>query len=382
MFEKNRSYFGLDKISIHRSLRLFKHIDYSLLFAVLCLCFLGLLIIYSTTNVQITDAGTSSYVKKQLIYIITGLFLCFVIAVTDYHVIEKIATPVYLLAIVSLIYVILFGREIGGARRWIVFAGFDFQPTEFSKIALIFFLSNFLSKQKDKLPYSIYFILPFVFTGILVLLIVRQPDLGSSIVFLAILLCMVFVAGIKWKHIIIMFLISMAFFPILWSFLKDYQKNRIILFINPNLDPLGAGYNVIQSKVAIGSGGLFGQGLFSGIQSQLKFLPAQHTDFVFSVIGEEMGFFGAVLLLSLFAFVLWKGIKIAQESADLLGTFLSIGVVSFLFFHILINVGMTMGLMPATGLPLSFISYGGTFMISNFVGIGILLNVHIRSLFV
>jgi rod shape determining protein RodA len=167
----------------------------------------------------------------------------------------------------------------------------------------------------------------------------------------------------------------------MWSFLKDYQKNRIILFINPNLDPLGAGYNVIQSKVAIGSGGLFGQGIFSGIQSQLKFLPAQHTDFVFSVVGEEMGFVGAVILLVLFIFLIWKGIKIAQEAVDFLGTFLAAGVVAFFFLHVLINVGMAMGLMPATGLPLPFISHGGTFMISNFIGIGILLNVHIRSIY-
>jgi len=139
---------------------------------------------------------------------------------------------------------------------------------------------------------------------------------------------------------------------------------------------------VIQSKVAIGSGGLFGQGLFGGIQSQLKFLPAQHTDFVFSVIGEEMGFFGAVLLLSLFIFILWKGIRIAQEAPDMLGTFLATGVVAFVFFHILINIGMAMGLLPATGLPLPFISYGGTFMMSNFIGIGLLLSVHLRSLFV
>lgn len=147
------------------------------------------------------------------------------------------------------------------------------------------------------------------------------------------------------------------------------------------MDPLGAGYNVIQSKVAIGSGGLFGKGLFGGIQSQLKFLPSQHTDFVFAVIGEELGFVGALLLLSFFALLLWKGIKIAQEAPDLLGTFLATGITSFLFVQILINIGMSMGLMPATGLPLPFISYGGTFMISNFIGIGLLLNIHLRSIF-
>ncbi len=383
MITKNvASNFRLGQAPIYRSIRLIKHIDYTLLFAILCLCSFGLLVIYSTTHVEVMDAGSLSYVKRQLIFIIAGILLCFLVAIIDYHEIEKFAVPIYLLAIISLAYVILFGRTTGGARRWIEIAGFDFQPSEFAKIALICFLAYFLSRQKEKLSYALYFGLPFMLTGIPMLMIFRQPDLGSSMVFLAILLCMIFVAGFKWKHIIIMFLISMASFPLLWSFLKEYQKNRLILFINPSLDPLGAGYNVIQSKVAIGSGGLFGQGLFSGIQSQLKFLPAQHTDFVFSVIGEEMGFFGVVILLLLYIFVLWKGIKIAQEAPDFLGTFLATGVIAFLFFHIFINIGMAMGLMPATGLPLSFISYGGTFMISNFIGIGILFSVHLRSIFV
>jgi len=382
MIKKTAPYFGPGQAPLYRSLRLIKHIDYTLLFAVLCLCSIGLLIIYSTTHMEIMQMSSLFFVQRQLIYIIAGVLLCFFIGVIDYHIIEKIAIPIYILAILALLYVILFGRMTSGARRWIELGGFDFQPSEFAKIALICFLADFLSRQKDRLSYAIYFVLPFFFTGVLMLLIFRQPDLGSSMVFLAILLCMVFIAGIQWKHILIMLLISLASFPILWSFLKDYQKNRLILFVNPNLDPLGAGYNVIQSKVAIGSGGLFGQGLFGGIQSQLKFLPAQHTDFVFSVIGEEMGFFGAVLLLSLFIFILWKGIRIAQEAADMLGTFLATGVVAFLFFHIFINISMAMGLLPATGLPLPFISFGGTFMMSNFIGMGLLLSVHLRSLFV
>lgn len=380
--KKAASSFRLGQPPIYRSIRLIKHIDYTLLFAILCLCSFGLLVIYSTTHVEVMDVGSLFYVKRQLIFIIAGILLSFLVAIIDYHEIEKVAVPIYLLTIISLAYVILFGRTTGGARRWIEIGGFDFQPSEFAKIALICFLAYFLSRQKEKLSYALYFGLPFILTGIPMLMIFRQPDLGSSMVFLAILLCMIFVAGIKWKHIIMMFLISLASFPLLWSFLKEYQKSRLILFINPSLDPLGAGYNVIQSKVAIGSGGLFGQGLFSGIQSQLKFLPAQHTDFVFSVIGEEMGFFGAVILLLLYIFVLWKGIKIAQEAPDFLGTFLATGVIAFLFFHIFINIGMAMGLMPATGLPLSFISYGGTFMISNFIGIGILFSVHLRSIFV
>jgi len=374
--------FGIKKTFLNRSFRILKHIDYSLLLAVIFLCLMSLLIIYSTTHMKTMDETSLFFTQRQLIFIITGLLLCILIAMIDYHEIEKFATFLYILVILLLIYVVLFGRISGGSRRWIEIAEFDFQPAEFAKIALIFFLANFLTKQQERLSYSVYFLLPFVFTGVLVLLIFLQPDLGTSLVFLVILLSMIFIAGIRWKYILIMFFIALASFPIMWTLLKEYQKDRLILFLNPELDPFGAGYNIIQSKVAIGSGGLFGQGLFSGIQSQLKFLPAQHTDFVFSVIGEEMGFIGALLLFSLFAFILWKGIKIARDAPDLFGTFLAAGVVAFYFFHVLINIGMTMGLFPATGLPLPFVSYGGTFMISNFIGIGILLSIHIRSLFV
>lgn len=379
--ERRSSQFLSDKSLLNRQFRLIKHIDYTLIFLVLALCLLGLLVIYSTTHTEIINEETIQFTKRQLLYILVGLFLCFIVATIDYHQLEKIAIPIYILSIIMLVYVLLFGKTTGGARRWINVAGFDFQPSEFAKIALIIFLADFLSRQKDKLSNFLYFLLPFLFTGVLMLLITKQPDLGTAIVFLAIVLFMIYVAGIEWKYILMISLLLVASFPVLWSFLKDYQRKRIIFFLNPDLDPLGAGYNIIQSKVAIGSGGLLGQGLFSGIQSQLKFLPAQHTDFVFAVIGEELGFLGALLLLSLFILLLWKGIKIAQEAPDLLGTFLATGVVAFMFFHIFINIGMVMGLVPATGLPLPFISYGGTFMITNFIGIGLLLNVHLRSLF-
>ncbi|MDD3656813.1 MAG: rod shape-determining protein RodA [Atribacterota bacterium] len=381
MPEIKSSHFLSDKSFLNQNLRLVKHIDYTLIFSVIDLCILGLLVIYSTTHQEIVNEGAIQFTKSQLIYILVGLFFCFFVAIIDYHDISKIAIPLYFLSIIILVYVLISGKETGGSRRWIQLAGNRFQPAEFAKIALIIFLSDFLSRQKDKLSDFLYFTLPFLFTGLLMLLIYKQPDLGTAMVFFAITLFMIFITGISWKYIIIVFLILLSLFPIIWSFLRDYQRNRIILFLNPEMDPLGAGYNIIQSKVAIGSGGLFGQGLFSGIQSQLKFLPAQHTDFVFSVIGEELGFIGALLLLSLFILVLRKGIRIAQEAPDLLGTFMATGVTSFMFVHILINIGMSMGLMPATGLPLPFISYGGTFMITNFIAIGLLLNIHLRSIF-
>ncbi len=370
------------KSFFNQHLRLFKHVDFTLIFLVTGLCILGLLVIYSTTHQENINEGVMQVTRRQLIHILTGLFFCLLVTIIDYHDIVKIAIPLFFLSLIMLVYVIFFGKNVGGSRRWIQLAGFEFQPAEFAKITLIIFLADFLNKQKEEIPNFLYFSLPFFFTGILMLLIYKQPDLGTAIVFFAITLLMIFIAGISWKYIIAVFIILVSLFPIGWSFLKDYQKSRLLLFLNPEMDPLGAGYNIIQSKVAIGSGGLFGQGLFSGIQSQLKFLPAQHTDFVFAVIGEELGFMGALLLISLFILVLWKGIRIAQEAPDILGTLIATGVTSFMFIHILINVGMSMGLMPATGLPLPFISHGGTFMITNFIGIGLLLNIHLRSIFV
>lgn len=370
------------KSFFNQHLRLFKHVDFTLIFLVTGLCILGLLVIYSTTHQENINEGVMQITRRQLIHILTGFFFCLLVTIIDYHDIVKIAIPLFFLSLIMLVYVIFFGKNVGGSRRWIQLAGFEFQPAEFAKITLIIFLADFLNKQKEEIPNFLYFSLPFFFTGILMLLIYKQPDLGTAIVFFAITLLMIFIAGISWKYIIAVFIILLSLFPIGWSFLKDYQKSRLLLFLNPEMDPLGAGYNIIQSKVAIGSGGLFGQGLFSGIQSQLKFLPAQHTDFVFAVIGEELGFMGALLLISLFILVLWKGIRIAQEAPDILGTLIATGVTSFMFIHILINVGMSMGLMPATGLPLPFISHGGTFMITNFIGIGLLLNIHLRSIFV
>ncbi len=379
--EKNSSHYSSGKSLLNQPFRLIRHIDFTLIFLVLGLCILGLLVIYSSTYQESLKYGVMQITKKQFLHILTGLFFCFLVAIIDYHEIVKIAIPLYFFSLIMLIYVIIGGKDSGGSRRWIQILGQEFQPAELAKITLIIFLTDFLNRQRDKISNFLYFSLPLLFAGIFMLLIYKQPDLGTAIVFFAITVFMIFVAGISWKYIMVAFLALISLFPITWSFLKDYQKNRLLLFINPEKDPLGAGYNIIQSKVAIGSGGIFGKGLFAGIQSQLKFLPAQHTDFVFAVIGEELGFIGAILLISLFAILLWKGIRIAQEAPDLLGTFMATGVTSFLFTHILINIGMSMGLIPATGLPLPFVSHGGTFMVTNFVGIGLLLNIHLRSKF-
>ncbi len=361
--------------------RLIENLDYTLLFAVVFLCFYGLLVLYSSTRLAAT-VGSDPYffVKRQSLWALLGFISLIIIIFIDYHNLERYSKVIYFGAIILLIMVIISGRTTYGARRWLAIGPFDFQPSEFAKIALIAFLADFLSENKQKLDNFFYYLLPFAYTGLLILLVFMQPDLGTSLVYLAILIIMLFVAGIKIKFLIFTFLAALSSIPVLWTFLKDYQKNRLILFLNPNLDPLGGGYNVIQSRIAIGSGGFLGNGIFSGLQSQLNFLPAQHTDFIFSVVGEELGFVGTILLLGLYAVILWRGIKIALEARDLLGSLLAAGAVSFLFFHIIVNIGMAMGMLPATGLPLPFLSYGGSFMISNLMVIGILLNVQLHKI--
>lgn len=360
--------------------RLTENIDFTLLFAVAFLCFYGLLVLYSSTRLAVTaGSGPYFFVKRQSLWALLGFIFLTIIIFIDYHNLERYSKVIYFGAIVLLIMVIISGRSSYGARRWLAIGPFDFQPSEFAKIALIMFLADILSKNKLKFDNFFYYLLPFGYTGLLILLVFMQPDLGTSLVYLAILIIMLFVAGIKIKFLVFTFLAGLSSVPVLWIFLKDYQKNRLFLFLNPNLDPLGGGYNVIQSRIAIGSGGFLGNGIFSGLQSQLNFLPAQHTDFIFSVVGEELGFVGTILLLGLYAIILWRGIKIALEARDLLGSLLAAGAVSFLFFHIVVNIGMAMGMLPATGLPLPFLSYGGSFMISNLMAIGILLNVELHK---
>ena len=361
--------------------RLIENLDYTLLFAVVFLCFYGLLVLYSSTRLAVT-VGSDPYffVKRQSLWILLGFLFLTITIFIDYHILERYSKLIYFGTVVLLIMVIFAGRSTYGARRWLAIGPFDFQPSEFAKIALIAFLADFLSKNKQKLDNFFYYLLPFAYTGLLILLVFMQPDLGTSLVYLAILIIMLFAVGVKIKYLVFTFFASLSSVPVLWIFLKDYQKNRLILFLNPNLDPLGGGYNVIQSRIAIGSGGFLGNGIFSGLQSQLNFLPAQHTDFIFSVVGEELGFLGVIFLLGLYVIILWRGIKIALEARDLLGSLLATGAVSFLFFHIVVNIGMAMGMLPATGLPLPFLSYGGSFMISNLLVIGILLNVELNKI--
>ena len=278
-----------------------------------------------------------------------------------------------------LLAVMFFGHAALGAQRWIQIGPISIQPSEFSKLIMIICMAAVLESRvgnlrglRDLLPVAFYIGLPFI-------LVLKQPDLGTSLVFMAIFFGMIIVCGIRWKVLFGIILTGIAALPLLWPFLKDYQKMRIMVFIDPNVDPLGSGYHIIQSKIAIGSGMLFGKGIFQGTQSQLNFLPENHTDFIFAVVGEEFGFIGAVILLFLYLVVLLRGIYIAREAADMFGRLLAVGISSMLAFHVLVNVGMTTGIMPVTGIPLPLMSYGVSALTTDIFAIAILLNINMRK---
>ncbi len=338
---------------------------------------LGIVIIYS-----ITFGGEGSpfpqLALNQIIFVCLGIFLMIFFIFFDYRLLKNFTTLFYLLMIGLLVLVLFIGKGAGGATRWIDLGFFQLQPSEISKIILIIVLAKYFSSHQQDIYQFRHIIISFIFVAIPLLLVAYQPDLGTALVFLAIWVGMILISGIKKLYIFLVSLSGLAFFPIIWNFLKDYQKQRILTFLNPQSNPLGEGYNVIQSKIAVGSGRLLGRGLGYGSQSYLHFLPAQHTDFIFAVLAEELGFLGSILLLVLFFILLLRGLQVVRKARDNFGMFLAAGVVVMFMFQILVNIGMNIGLMPITGIPLPLVSYGGSSMIMIFLSLGILQSVIIR----
>jgi rod shape determining protein RodA len=282
------------------------------------------------------------------------------------------------LIVMMLVLVLVIGHVRLGAQRWISIAGFAFQPSEFIKIALVMALANYLGSKKDTMWRLENLVVPMILVGIPFVLVLLQPDLGTALLLVPVFFAMLLVSGAKPKHLAVMLGIGLAGLPVFWHFLRDYQKQRLMVFINPNVDPLGAGYTIIQSKISIGSGGLFGKGWMAGTQNQLNFLPERHTDFIFSVIGEEWGFLGAMVLLVLYALIIKETFDIASSTSDRTGKLLAVGVGVLLAFQVMINISMTVGVMPVVGIPLPLISYGGSSLLATVVAIGLVLNVGMR----
>lgn len=398
--------------------RQWRNFDWSLLAAVFLLLGTGLAAIFSATHGTLHGPAE---VQRQLIYLLPAMAAMVAMLFYDYGWLFTFSRWIYWLNVGLLAAVLVAGHAALGAQRWINLGFITIQPSEFAKLALIVTLAKLLSMQPAKnprvlVPVALHVAIPFA-------LIFKQPDLGTSLVFGAITLGMLFWSGLPGAVIFVIlsplisvglslvgwplwvaYLLALTFWlwrifkstppwrwgifslnaaaafaiPLLWGLLKPYQRQRLVVFMNPEADPLGSGYHIIQSKVAIGSGGFTGKGYLEGTQTQLHFIPEQHTDFVFSVVGEELGFIGCVLLIAVFLFVVWRGVSIAQRAKDDYGSLMAIGIVSMFLFHFFVNIGMTIGIMPVTGIPLPFISAGGTSLLTNAAAVGLLLSVSIR----
>jgi rod shape determining protein RodA len=368
--------------------RIWRNLDYIFVGSVVALLVISLLVLSSAAS-NIT-ADPYYYVKRQLLNICIGLAGLFMVLLVDYNRLKHYQLPLYVLNLVLLVGVLVVGDDAKGAQRWIDLGFYQFQPSEFAKVLMIITLACLLQKKHDKLNRWQDIALPFMYIAPPMLLILKQPDLGTSLVLIAILFGMLYVAGANSR--ILLTIIAGGIIVLVvaiyahYNFglpvpLKDYQLQRLVVFLNPYNDGqggTGAGYHIIQSQIAIGSGSWWGLGYGQGSQVQLNFLPEHHTDFIFSVIGEELGFVRTVGVLGLYFIILYRMVRIAAQAKDLFGALLVSGVASLYAFHILVNVGMTIGIMPVTGIPLPLLSYGGTSMLANMLALGLVLNVNLR----
>lgn len=363
-----------------------RNLDFPLILTTLGLVGFGLIVVYSATY-TLADAGGDPYffLKRQGVWSVVGALAMVAVLTLDYGVYRKWTRVLYLGTIAMLAVVMVVAPAVAGAERWLVIGPFRLQPSELAKIAIIITLAKQL-ESKTNLHTVRGLVAPLLHVSVPMALILLQPDLGTALVFSGIVLGMLFFAGARPVHLLVMVLLGVAVVSGaaylstsgMLPLLKDYQVRRLTVFLDPYADRMGAGWNVIQSMVAIGSGSFFGKGLFAGSQTQLNFLPARHTDFIFSVVGEEFGFLGASLLLAAFVFFLWRLMRAVVLAKDQFGRLLVAGITSMVLFHLVVNVGMTLGVMPITGLPLPFISYGGSSLLANMVAVGIVLNVLIH----
>jgi len=355
----------------------FKSFDVPLQIATGLLILAGMALLYSISLAG--DTGTGLF-WRQMIFLVIGIIGYFFFSFFDYHTLAKTNRVLYVILVILLIYLLVFGTLIRGGRRWIDFGFFRFQPAEFAKLVVILGLARLLHYGRGQINSWIRISWSFAYAVLPAGLIVLEPDLGSALIVLAIWAGILAISPIKKKYIIVLFSIFLVTSGITWKFfLQPFQKDRIMVFLNPALDPRGRGYNVRQATIAVGSGKLFGSGLGKGMQSQNKFLPERQTDFIFAASSEEIGFLGVVSLLGLYFFLLARILKILQKSRDDLGMYIAGGTFFLLFTHVLINVGMNIGLLPVTGIPLPFMSAGGSSLIVTLAALGIVQNVAMQS---
>ncbi|OGV48232.1 MAG: rod shape-determining protein RodA [Lentisphaerae bacterium GWF2_52_8] len=343
----------------------------------LVLLCIGLLFIYSTGQ-QVGGNTPTAFFKKQLLFAGIGLCAWLFIALSDYRYLKHLSWLLYPFTLVLLVLVFFIGVKVYGARRWLDFGGIRLQPAELAKFAVLFLSATVLTIRGFDINKLSSILLLGLIGGVPFLLIMRQPDLGSSLVLLPLMASLILTARLRYKYIIIGLLFVMIAVPSAYPFLKDYQKERIMAFLDPDHDPKGSGWNQLQAELAVGSGGLWGKGYMQGTQNTLGFLPqtVSNTDFIFSVIAEETGFAGSLLVVSMYAMLVLSACRTAVFACDSFGRYIAIGIAAIFFTHSIINIGMSVRLMPVTGVPLPLISYGGTFLLSTMVALGILQSVY------
>ena len=373
------------------SLQNLRHVDWMLPIFVLALAVIGWATMYSASR-----SSEVAYFYKQIFFFALGLVGVLIIICIDYRFLVALAPLMYLGAIGLLIAVLARGTIVGGSERWLVLGPFRLQPSETTKVIMVYALTWYLNLIGDRIRKLHWFILAFIITAIPMGLILMQPNLGTAACLAPLVIVMIWVAGCRWWHLAVVILIGLSAFPMLWWQMKDfdpgirtekqyswelehYQKKRIYTFLHPEYDPRGSGWHTHQSMITVGSGGLSGKGYLQGTQTRLNYLPEHTTDFIFSLLAEERGFLGAIVVIGLFMAFLLRGLSYARECPEIAGALLASGIVTILGFHVFVNIAITIGVMPVTGIPLPFLSYGGSFYITTMACVGILLNVPIRK---
>jgi rod shape determining protein RodA len=355
----------------YRSVR---DLDWPLLISTLLICAMGILQIYSATRDTVWDDAW----WKQALWVLAGLLVMWMVAQVDYHTLLGQAFVFYFLSIASLGLVLLIGRTVFGSRRWIALPGFHLQISEFVKTVIILLVARYLTELKTDRVEGRDLLKLGGLVAVPMALVMKQPDLGTSLTYLPILAIGVLLAGLRWQWLAVIGVVLLLVLPLGWKFgLKDYQKSRLVTFLDPEQDPQGSGYQVIQSKIAVGAGKMWGRGVTKGTQTQLRFLPVPHTDFIFSAFAEEHGFFGVAWMLGFYFVLLMQIVQNAQMAPDRAGMYICMGVCALLLFHVLVNIGMVVGSMPVTGIPLPLMSYGGSNILSFFLLLGLVNSVRL-----
>ena len=358
--------------------RLIQNFDWVLLMLLLMLAGISVFNLYSATH-TIRDVGGSLVLIRQVYWFLIGLAAFFVMTSFNYHVLERFAYPIYIVSVALLVLVLFSGKVASGSQRWLNLGPITLQPSEPAKIAVILLLAKFFSQQEGYQEYRLRDLWqPMLLISIPCVLILKEPDLGTSLLLLAVSASVILFVKVHWKSLLILLVSVLSVSPLIWLKLKPYQQKRILTFIRPEMDPLGAGYHINQSKIAIGSGEFWGKGFLKGTQTRLHFLPEQHTDFAFSVLAEEWGFLGSMVLLLLYLFLIIWGLNIAKNSKDKFGSILAVGTVAIVFWQVVINVGMVTGLLPVVGIPLVLFSYGGSSIVTTMAAMGLLMNISMR----